>query len=156
MECGAHSIFFMLKIVLDTNTLIDASSDFYHYANRIIDLAISGNVEAYANKATLRENKLIVAKKIQDEGFLKKLDYFFDIVNDVESISRLNVVEDSQDNKILESALAAKADYLITSDRHLLKLEKYKGVKIVTPREFWSIYEDEGEGWTKWLRNFIH
>ncbi|MBX4187237.1 MAG: putative toxin-antitoxin system toxin component, PIN family [Candidatus Doudnabacteria bacterium] len=145
----------MLKVVIDTNLLIDGSEDFYNYGNRIIDLVISGQIEAYANKATLRENKFLADKKIADQGYLKKLEYFYDTVRQVKNAERLDVVEDSEDNKILESAVASEANYLITSDRHLLKLEKYQGVKIVRPAEFWSRYEDEGEGWTKWIKNFI-
>ncbi|HEX9502786.1 MAG TPA: putative toxin-antitoxin system toxin component, PIN family [Patescibacteria group bacterium] len=146
----------MYKIVIDTNLLIDGSSDFYNYSNRIVDLVIGGQIEAYANTATLRENKFLANKKISDEGYLKKLEYFFDTIKPVNNSQRLSVVEeDNEDNKILESAVASFADYLITSDRHLLKIEKYKGVKIVRPAEFWSIYEDEGEGWAKWLRNFV-
>jgi len=148
----------MLKIVIDTNLLIDGAEDFYHYGNRIIDLVIGGQIEAYANRSTLKENKFLVRKKISDEGYLKKLDYFFEVLKPVENIPRLNVVKDDrQDNKILESAVAAKADYLVTSDRHLLKLEKYKGIRVVTPSGFWRLYEDEGEsGWHKWLKNFIN
>ena len=147
----------MLKVVLDTNVLIDASEDFYRFANRIIDLVIAGQIEAYANRGTLRENIFLVQKKISDEGYLKKLEYFFDLVKPVAAGERLNVVEDREDNKILESALACRADYLITSDRHLLKLEKFKGVKIVRPNEFWMRYEEEGEsGWQRWLKSFIN
>ncbi|OGE73753.1 MAG: putative toxin-antitoxin system toxin component, PIN family [Candidatus Doudnabacteria bacterium RIFCSPLOWO2_02_FULL_42_9] len=145
-----------MKVVIDTNALIDASEDFYHYANRILDLVIAGRIEAYANKATLRENKFLADKKILDEGFQKKLEYFFELVRPIENSVHLNIVEDREDNKILESAVASEADFLVTSDKHLLKVEKFKGVKIVTPARFWSIWEDEGEGWTKWLRNFIH
>lgn len=147
----------MLKIVIDTNALIDASADFYHFANRIVDLVISGNIEAYANRGTLRENKLLVDEKITDEGYLKKLEYYFDVVKPVETTQHLEIVEeDPQDNKILESAVNCGADFLITSDRHLLKLEKYRGVRIVRPGAFWQIYEEEGEhGWQKWLKSFI-
>lgn len=147
----------MFKVVIDTNALIDASSDFYHYANRILDLVIAGQIEAYANRGTLRENKFLAQKKILDEGYLKKLEYFFDVVKPVVNTERLNIVEDHEDNKILESAVASKAGYLITSDHHLLKIEKYKGVRITTPAGFWRIYEDEGDhGWRKWLDNFIN
>jgi putative PIN family toxin of toxin-antitoxin system len=147
--------YFMLKLVIDTNLLIDGADDFYNFGNRIIDLVISGNVEAYANKATLAENRLLSRQKITDDGYLKKLHYFFDVVKTVNNIPHLDEVEDPDDNKILESAVGCHADYLITSDRHLLKLEKYKGTKIVRPGEFWSRYEDEGEGWAKWLKSFI-
>jgi uncharacterized protein len=145
-----------MKVVIDTNLLIDGALDFYHYGNRIIDLVIAGQLEAYANKKTLRENKFLAYKKIDDEGYMKKLEYFFNIVKPINDISALDVVEDREDNKILESAVASDADYLITSDHHLLKIEKYKGVKIVTPAGFWRLYQDEGEGWAKWLRDFIH
>jgi putative PIN family toxin of toxin-antitoxin system len=146
----------MLKVVIDTNALIDGSEDFYHYANRIIDLVIAGQIEAYANKGTLRENRFLAQKKILDEGYLKKLEYFFEIIKPVERIEPLDVVEDREDNKILESAVASSADYLVTSDRHLLKIERYEGIKIVTPAGFWRLYEDEREGWAKWIKNFIN
>lgn len=145
----------MLKIVLDTNLLIDGADDFYNYGSRIIDNVISGNLQAYANHATLRENKLLAQRKITDPKYLRRLEYFFDAVHPVESTQRLNAAEDSEDNKILESAVAAKADYLITSDRHLLQLEKFRGVQIVRPAQFWSIWEDEGSGWINWLTKFI-
>ena len=113
----------MLKVVIDTNLLIDGASDFYNYANRIIDLVIAGQVEAYANRSTIRENRLLVGKKVLEAGYRKKLEYFFELVKPVENIERLDIVEDdSQDNKILESAVGAQADYLITSDRPLLFL----------------------------------
>ncbi|MEJ0021911.1 MAG: putative toxin-antitoxin system toxin component, PIN family [Candidatus Doudnabacteria bacterium] len=147
--------FFMLKVVIDTNLLIDGSEDFYNFGNRIIDLAISGNIEAYANKATLRENQFLAEKKIHDEGYLKKLKYFFDAVKPAESSAHLKVVEDSEDDKILESAVSAGVDYLITSDHHLLKLGKFRGVRIVRPGAFWQIWEDEGEGWKKWINSFL-
>ncbi|OGE87997.1 MAG: putative toxin-antitoxin system toxin component, PIN family [Candidatus Doudnabacteria bacterium RIFCSPLOWO2_02_FULL_49_13] len=145
----------MLKVVIDTNVLIDASEDYYRYANRILDLVIANQIMAYANRATLNENKFLARRKISDEGYLKKLEYFFEVVQPVATGEKLRIVEDPEDDKILESAVASGADYLITSDLHLLKLEKYHGVRIVRPAEFWSIWEDEGEGWVNWLSNFI-
>ena len=50
---------------------------------------------------------------------------------------KANVVpEDPKDNMIIECALNADADYIITGDKHLLKLKEYKGIKILTPKEF--------------------
>ena len=146
----------MLKVVIDTNVLIDASEDFYRYANRILDEVIAGDIEAYANSGTLRENRLIAKRKILDEGYSRKLEYFFAVVRPVDPTKRLNVVEDLEDNKILESAVAAGANFLITSDNHLLKLEEFNGIKIVRPAEFWSRWQEEGgNGWLKWMKDFI-
>jgi putative PIN family toxin of toxin-antitoxin system len=147
----------MLKVVLDTNVLIDGSTDDYNYGRRIIDEVIAGDMEAYANKATLAENHLLVKRKIADEGYLKRLDYFFSSVKPVETIKVDVVTEDVEDNKLVGAALACNADYLITADHHLLVLEKYKGTKIVRPGEFWSKYEDGSDrGWGKWIKDFIN
>jgi len=53
-----------------------------------------------------------------------------------------NVIdEDSDDNKILATALAGKADYIISGDTHLLTLKNYRGIEIVTPKRFCEIAE---------------
>ena len=46
------------------------------------------------------------------------------------------VPEDPKDNMVIECALSAGADYIITGDNHLLKLKEFKGIKILTPKEF--------------------
>ncbi len=144
-----------MKIVIDTNILINASEDEYNYGNRIIDEVLMGNIQAFANFSTLRENRLIAQRKITDLNYLNKLEQFFDVVVEIES-ERIHVVEDEEDNKILASAIAARADYLISSDWHLLKIGEYQGVKIITPQGFWAEYETEnGSGWQNWINNFM-
>jgi putative PIN family toxin of toxin-antitoxin system len=52
---------------------------------------------------------------------------------------QLHIIDaDEEDNKILECALAAIADVIITGDKHLLKLGKFKKTKILAPREFFD------------------
>ena len=46
------------------------------------------------------------------------------------------VCSDADDEKFIECALAAKAEYIVTRDRHLLQLEKPFGISIVDDREF--------------------
>ncbi|MGH2531644.1 MAG: putative toxin-antitoxin system toxin component, PIN family [Thermomicrobiales bacterium] len=41
------------------------------------------------------------------------------------------------DNRVLECAVAGKADFIVTGDRkHLLRLGEYEGIPIISPREF--------------------
>ena len=45
------------------------------------------------------------------------------------------------DNRILECALAANADFLISGDKkHILPLGKINGVQILSPRKFLDVY----------------
>ncbi len=145
-----------MKVVIDTNTLINASDDDYNFGNRIIDEVLDGKIQAFANRQTLRENRLIARRRVTDPDYLGKLETYFDEVKEVEA-EYIQVVEDEEDNKILASASKAGVDYLITSDWHLLKIGEYSGVKIVSPQGFWAEYESEtGKGWQNWLDSFIN
>ncbi len=44
------------------------------------------------------------------------------------------IVRDADDLPVLGTALAAKADCLITGDSELLRLKEFQGVKILSPR----------------------
>lgn len=147
----------MDKVVIDTNLLIDGSEDDYNHGNRIVDEVLAGRLTAFANRPTINENKLIARRKISDQEYLNKLERFFEAINLVDlPAERLNIVEDEEDNKLLESAVAAGADYLVSSDRHLLSIGEYQGVKIVPPSGFWSAYQENSDmGWESWLNNFI-
>lgn len=46
------------------------------------------------------------------------------------------VPEDESDNRILETALESGASCIISGDRHLLKLKKYKSIPIYSPAQF--------------------
>jgi putative PIN family toxin of toxin-antitoxin system len=143
-----------MKVVLDTNILIDGFKDEFSYEKRIIDAIRQGYIEAYANRETLRENKLIVSKLITGADYEKALDEFFEQVNWVKSQKIINVVSDPEDNKILASALSANAHYLITNDKALLELKKYRDITILEPIAFWAIYTDKGMDWWQQLTNF--
>ena len=144
-----------MKIVIDTNVLIDGFKDEYSYEKKIIDAVINGEIEAYANKQTLRENKLISGQLINSEEYKKELNQLFAQINWVVNRRQISVVRDPEDNKILESAVEARAEYLITSDNDLLRLEEYQGVEIANPAQFWAKHKDEGmDLWKQWS-NFI-
>jgi putative PIN family toxin of toxin-antitoxin system len=50
---------------------------------------------------------------------------------------RLSVVErDESDNRILECAEVGEADIVVTGDKHLLDLEAFGKIRIVTVRDF--------------------
>lgn len=62
----------------------------------------------------------------------------------VEPKLKLHVInEDTEDNKILECALAARANIIVSGDKHLLSLGKFRKTRIVTPREFFDSLSKE-------------
>lgn len=51
------------------------------------------------------------------------------------------ICRDKDDDNVLACALEATADYLVTGDKDLLTLYRFKGTQIVTPREFELLFD---------------
>ncbi len=50
------------------------------------------------------------------------------------------MTNDPKDYPIIATAVAAKADYLVTGDRaHLLPIRAHQGIRIISPREFLDV-----------------
>jgi len=49
---------------------------------------------------------------------------------------QINLCRDPKDNMVLTTCRASRADYLVTGDKDLLSLKKFKSTLIFTPREF--------------------
>jgi putative PIN family toxin of toxin-antitoxin system len=59
------------------------------------------------------------------------------ICNLVTPPETLNVIDyDPPDNRVLECAVEAKSDFIVSEDRDLLRLGEYGGAKILTVRDF--------------------
>ena len=49
-----------------------------------------------------------------------------------------------REHAILQAALAAGADYLVTNDRHLLALHPYEGLRIISMTDYFELLRSEG------------
>jgi putative PIN family toxin of toxin-antitoxin system len=52
------------------------------------------------------------------------------------------VCRDKDDDNVLACGLEAAADYLVTGDKDLLILKAFKGMQIITPREFELLFDE--------------
>lgn len=53
------------------------------------------------------------------------------------------IKEDPDDDRVLECAMSAGADYIITRDKDLLRLRNYAGIRIIEDEEFMEIVRGE-------------
>ena len=53
----------------------------------------------------------------------------------------------AQDDQILATALSAQAPYLVTGDKPLLVRGHYQWTRLLSPREFLSVLENEALSW---------
>lgn len=74
--------------------------------------------------------------------FLEALAYTAKLV--IPNIQLRVIDEDPDDNRVLEAAVAAGVSHIVTGDRHLLDLDSYQGVEIVSPARFLAHLSLEG------------
>ncbi len=85
--------------------------------------------------------KKFSATKIEARGALQIIsEAIHRVVRPSSSVQ--SVCRDPDDDAILACALDAGADYLVTGDVDLLELKTFRGIRIVTPRDFEMIFSD--------------
>ena len=153
-----------MKVVIDTNILINAAGDEESRAFKILKEVIEGRIEAFATHQTMSENRQMLRKLISDREFRELVEEYFRVLNITKP--RLNlplpaeggqgekesgwVVSDPEDNKLFESIAASGAEYLISEDKEVLAVENWHGCEVITPAEFWAKYKnssDDGSAW---------
>ena len=127
-----------MRVVFDTNIFISA-------------FVIPGSL---AEKAILKiieeEDCLLISVHIIDE-VLSVLSSKFgrdreelshvavtlsELAEMVKPARRIKLLKDEADNRILECAIYGEADLLVTGDKEILQLGEYKGVKIISLRQY--------------------
>ena len=71
--------------------------------------------------------------KSEAKNIIEKILLFADLAEPKQKVDVIK--DDPDDNKVIECAIESSSDYIITYDRHLLKLKDYKGIKIIKPEE---------------------
>ena len=61
----------------------------------------------------------------------------------IEPKQKIDIIKDDpDDNKVIECAIESSSDYIVTYDKHLIKLKEYKRIKIIKPEEILSEFWD--------------
>lgn len=132
----------MLRIILDTNVLIEGAKDPNSYPVRIMRLAIAGELQPIFSTRTKREYEHVMPDLVADAEYKQLVEKFFQQAELVETHTRLaGVTADRDDDKFIELAQDGDADYIITSDQHILTLEQFGETDITTPERFWNTYQ---------------
>ena len=130
----------MIKVILDTNTHISALGWKEGNPRKVLDLCILGKCRLIESIELIKEFVSVISRPkfsfINEEERNQLLIFLLQISILVEPKQKFNVCEDPKDNMILECAVEGNADYIVSGDYHLLKLKEFKGVKIVTAKEF--------------------
>ena len=129
----------MIRVVLDTNILISAIL-FGGKPRQVLERVIRGEIRLCMSEAILEELKGVLRRSKFSysieaiQVILTELISLSDFVNPSKTIRV--VPEDPDDNRILECAVEAKANYIITGDLHLLRLSRYQDIEVLNAGAF--------------------
>lgn len=131
-----------MKAVLDTNIFISALVLPSGQAQKAVLAAVEGRFDLAISKPIIHEVIEVLARKFaRDAEELARVAVFLSEFEVVQPRRTLQVLSDEPDNRILECAITARAQVIVTGDRAMLALQEYKGVRIVTLREFLGAIE---------------
>jgi putative PIN family toxin of toxin-antitoxin system len=107
-------------------------------AEEAIDRIVSGEDELLVSRAIIDELLGVLARKFsRDREELSRVAVLLaDLGELVEPRERLTVVADEADNRILECATAGHADVIVTGDRGLLAVGRFRQTRIVRLSEY--------------------
>ena len=128
----------MIRVVADTNVYISALL-FGGVPEEVLNLARAGAFSLYISSDIRKElSRVLSAKFGWDERRVRRAQSVLAnfTLTAIPTIRVSTIIEDEADNRILECALAAGAQFIVSGDRHLLRLGKFRRIAILTPREF--------------------
>jgi putative PIN family toxin of toxin-antitoxin system len=132
----------VIRVVLDTNVIVSALV-FGGVPRGLLELAEAGRCDFFHSEAIQVEVRRVLAEKFNwPTAMLQAVPpVLWTVGKLVVPDAAIDAVPgDPDDNRILECAVAAKAQFIVSGDRHLLTLRHFDSIAIVTPRQFVELY----------------
>jgi putative PIN family toxin of toxin-antitoxin system len=106
----------------------------------VIELWKKGEITLCVSEAILKEYLEIIPRFNMLKKEAKEVLSLFKVRKNIKIVKpskKFKIIkEDPADNKFIECAVEAKAEYILSADKHLRNLKKYKGVRIVASGSF--------------------
>ena len=132
----------MLRVTADTNILVSGLVYRRGKAYDLLRMALDGTINLTVSQHILDEMADVLARKFYatPEEIAEATLIVRDAARVVTPAVQLDVIrEDPADNRILECAVAAGSDYIVTGDKDLLRLGTYDSIKILTVSDFLNV-----------------
>jgi putative PIN family toxin of toxin-antitoxin system len=126
-----------MSVTLDTNGYVSALN-FGGREMRLISMAEAGALVIDISDHIENELVRVLREDFAWDGYRIKfmVERLRKFTNRVIPTRTVEVVDDPDDDRIIECALAAGSAYIITNDKALLRVANFEGIQIVKPDGF--------------------
>lgn len=127
-----------MRVVFDTNILHLGPCHSGGNAEDAYLEAVRGTFELYTSVAILTETARVLQAKF--DWAVEKVREAVQDISQTATVLRprptLHLLADEPDNRILECAIAAQAEFVVSGDRHLLALKHHAGITMISLADF--------------------
>lgn len=127
-----------MRVVFDTNILVSALTLPGGRADSALRRIVGGEDSLAVSRSIIDELLSVLARKFAyDREALSRVAVFLaDLGEIVEPKQSFRILADEPDNRILECAVTAGAELIVTGDRAMLAEAEFRGIRIVSLREY--------------------
>ena len=134
----------MVRIVLDTNVLVSGLL-YPGKPRRLIDLAVRGKIEIVSSVEMIEELRDVLSREKFSLGEVEQAK----IVDFVVRLSHITILkskfkvikDDPDDDVVINTACDGAAEYIVSGDRTVSKLERFGKIRIVKASDMLKLIE---------------
>ena len=137
----------MLRVTADTNILVSALVYKRGKPLQFLNMAIAGDINLTISEEIVDEMVDVLTRKFAatPEEIAEAKAIVASAARTIKPSVRLEVVKDDpDDDRIVECAVSAGSDYIVTGDKHLLRMRRYDAIHMLTVADFLKVALGEG------------
>jgi len=127
-----------VRVVFDTNIFVSAFLSGGRQAEKALVRVTAGPDHLLISKPINDEILTVLERKFEwrTEPLAQVALFLAEVGETLATKQRLRLLRDDPDNRILECAIAGRADLIVTGDPELLDLKQFEGIRIVSLRSY--------------------
>ena len=138
----------MIRAVLDTNIIVSAHLQEEGHAALILELAMGGRFRCFASAALFAEYEDVLRRPkfgFEKQRLRRSIRDLRRCIQLVRPSRKLKVTPDPDDNAVLECALEARADFLVTGNLRDFP-KQFQDIRVIPPKHFLMVLAAEPGG----------
>ncbi len=127
-----------MRVVFDSNIFVSAFVLPGSRADVALKRVIDDIDQLVVSKAIIDELLTVLARKFarHADELARVAVFLSDMARVVRPRGRIDVLQDEADNRMLECARTSKANLIVTGDKAMLELSRYREIKIISLRDY--------------------